>query len=160
MVAKHVGRRRLLVLADYLESHVAALPILGGEDFFDRSRFQMSVWFRKLDEHGRIAPFDRPRHKPRANECGTVGCALGWATTIPAFQRAGLALKCDKNFGEWVPALTGRRLESFRVAEEFFHLTEVEAGLLFSPRLGHRTIVQVANNIRQFVSTGALPGDA
>lgn len=61
-----IGKRRLLKLVDFLET--ADLP---GE-------FDMGSW-SKEEENG------RPK-------CGTAACAMGWATTIPSFRRAGLFL--------------------------------------------------------------------
>ena len=64
-VSRHVGLRRLLVLAEYLQT----LP---------RSKFDMGTWCS-----GRTM-----------NECGATACAFGHAVEIPAFQRAGLRM-CD-----------------------------------------------------------------
>lgn len=61
------GKRRLLKLADFLET-----AELSGE-------FDLTT----LANETRSA-------QPK---CGTRACALGWATTIPSFQRAGLCLR-------------------------------------------------------------------
>ncbi len=58
------GHRRLLVLAEFLETKVP------------RDKFNLGDWATSLD----------------SNECGTAACAVGWATTIPAFADAGLRL--------------------------------------------------------------------
>lgn len=56
-----VQAKRVLKLADFLK----AVP---------RKRFSMETW---CSGDG-------------LNQCGTTGCAGGWATTMPAFQRLGL----------------------------------------------------------------------
>lgn len=60
------GKRRLLKLADFLET--ADLP---GE-------FNLETMAQ-----------DWRAGQP---QCGTQACALGWATTIPSFRKAGLSL--------------------------------------------------------------------
>lgn len=64
------GHRRLLVLAEFLETKV---PI---------EKFNLDTWASgELDE------------------CGTTACACGWATTIPEFAAAGLTLSPLTVFG-------------------------------------------------------------
>jgi hypothetical protein len=56
--------------------------------------------------------------------CGTVCCALGWACTMPEFNRAGLAFgKYDMPFY--------REYEFGQAGREFFGLTEEEEDSLF-----------------------------
>lgn len=59
-----VGNRRLLKLADFLDK----LP---------RKRFTYDRWVAE---------------DWTEKSCGTAGCALGWAASMPAFQRLGLSI--------------------------------------------------------------------
>lgn len=60
----------MIYLADFLEK----LP---------RKKFDLGEWSRGWDEE---------------NECGTTGCAIGWAATLPRFVRRGLKLRVAPNF--------------------------------------------------------------
>src|SRR4051812_34205362 len=68
MTRRHA--RRLLKLANKLET----VP---------RKKFDMGQWWG-------------PVRDAQENVCGTAGCALGWATTVPSFRAAGLSLKVNK----------------------------------------------------------------
>lgn len=57
------------------------------------------------------------------NLCGSSGCALGWATAIPEFRKAGLHLE----YGE--PCYNGYYGEA--AAEAFFEITAEAADQLF-----------------------------
>lgn len=111
------GKKRLLKLADFLQT-------------VKPKRFDMG-FFATGDLH----------------ECGTAGCALGWATMVPSFQKAGLYL----DDGMSVRFKGSRVHDSFRVAEKFFDLTEREAENFFLRRENHETPKQVARNIRAAV---------
>jgi hypothetical protein len=116
------GKRRLLKLADFLET----VP---------RKRLDMSIF----------ATGD-------LRECGTSGCALGWATQIPSFRRAGLYLD------ETSPRLRGRPriVDPFQVAREFFDLSAYDAADLFTPNYdGSDTPKEVAKRFRKFVASKA-----
>lgn len=93
-----IGKRRLLKLADFLET--ADLP----------GKFDMGSWSEE-EESG------RPK-------CGTAACAMGWATTIPSFRRAGLFLN---EYGE--PEFEGHT-ES-EAAAHFFSIAISQARDLF-----------------------------
>ena len=93
-------------------------------------------------------------------DCGTVACAVGWATTIPEFQAAGLSW--DERYG--TPRY--RRSMDFRSSELFFGLGHSDAVALFTntwyrsrnPRPWYRSRnprpQTVARRIRQFVAQG------
>jgi hypothetical protein len=72
-------RRRLEKLAEFLQT----LP---------PKKFTIGQWMN-LDHTPKEAFIEID-----ANYCGTAGCALGWATTIPSFRKAGLRLYSVKNF--------------------------------------------------------------
>jgi hypothetical protein len=60
--------KRLLKLADFLDK----LP---------RKKFDFTTWVNKFTWGGKADL-----------SCGTTACAMGWATTIPAFRKLGLRL--------------------------------------------------------------------
>lgn len=105
-VSQAVGNRRLLKLARFLRT----IP---------RKRFDYSNW---VGENWKGS---------QDLKCGTTGCALGWAVTMPEFRRLGLRL------------LTGGTLKGFPIhgarigsdaAKSIFALSGLEAELLFIPR--------------------------
>lgn len=59
------------------------------------------------------------------DECGTTGCAMGWATTIPEFQRLGL-----RRVGKMVEL---GPLEAYGAAIRLFGIQYETAHHLFSP---------------------------
>lgn len=90
MVSNRVGNARLLKLAKFL----ARLP----PERFDYSRWVGADWKGKQDL-----------------SCGTSGCALGWASTMPAFRRLGLHLRplvrgldAEWSIPEWGQPRVGR----------------------------------------------------
>lgn len=101
--------------------------------------------------------FDRPK---KEWSCGTAACALGYATTIPSFRKAGLRLR--------VTSFSNRRAywleigddddddEARSIAREFFgdyyDGSNVDTEWLFHPHDDHQTPKQVATNIRKFVA--------
>ena len=61
------------------------------------------------------------------NECNTVGCALGWAATIPEFKEAGLFLGSfsdDTNIPSIKYKKLGRLYSGQKAAEKFFGISE------------------------------------
>lgn len=119
-----VGKRRLLKLAEFLDT----LP---------PARFDMGSW---APDKGTLA------------DCDTTACALGWATTIPGFRRAGLKM------GDMVPEFDG--LEELDAAEFFFGLRPSQASSIFIPReyegfVADITPQMVARKIRALVSEAA-----
>jgi hypothetical protein len=96
-------------------------------------------------------------------KCGTVACALGWATQMPEFRRLGLKAKWVKDcWAEFrlIPVFYGEMGPG--AACPVFGLTEDEAWFLFMPAAtltadgdrspgGNATPKQVAKHIRRFV---------
>lgn len=124
-----VGRRRLLVLADFLER---------GD--LREGKFAMSHW-----------SVNNKLGVPKLGDCGTAACALGWATMIPSFRRAGLHLG---RYGE--PVITDGE-HPLDAAETLFGINQYEADSLFIPddadRLkGARGRKIVAGRIRKLVA--------
>jgi len=86
----------------------------------------------------------------KPHDCGFVGCALGWATTIPEFAKAGFGR--DEGLG--YPIFGGQT--SISAGASFFGLDYDDAYLMFMP-VGYRelyrpaTAKDVADKIRRFL---------
>lgn len=144
-VTREEGDRRMIVLADYLHDHVAKLT---------SALFDMSIWAQK--KYGTV--------RPKVGDCGTAACALGWATTIPEFESAGLHLFV---FTDGIGGFESEpRLKKFPagdndpfgVAAKFFDIPYGDASKLFYPAKGHQTALEVSENLRKYVQSGTLPG--
>lgn len=126
------GKRRLLKLADFLEK----LP---------PRKFAMRTWATAAKE-------GRP-------SCGTAACALGWATAIPAFYKAGLYLHPtpERLFHQYEPRIGRRRQIS--AGAFFFKLSRKQALELFAPadterlsgKHGQKVVIK---RIRALVASG------
>lgn len=139
--------RRLKRLIDFLEQ----LP---------RAKFNFGRWTAGWD----------PKH-----ECGTAACAMGWAGTIPFFQKLGVSVKRARDpYGadDWTSALVcvdpedgARRNEQpVTAAARIFGVSGEEAAFLFLPdrwfELGGETVSspdryatpkKVAKHLRRFL---------
>ncbi len=102
------SRRRLLVLADFLD----ALP---------PRRFDYSSWVG-MDWKG----------LPDLS-CGTTACALGWATAIPEFQALGLRLVKTDLSHSFSRVMLGDYNTNSSAAAIVFGITSDEADYLFLP---------------------------
>lgn len=77
-----------------------------------------------------------PRQILEPTVCQTVGCAMGWAATIPEFKKAGLKLVSYSGFhgGEiGLAEIYYKGKIGFDAAAKFFEITGVDAGMLFDP---------------------------
>ena len=120
-------RKRLEKLAEFLKT----VP---------PEKFDMEQW---MDTEDATDATERSRDVPvDANACGTVGCAMGWATTIPSFRKAGLRLFRITNYlGQpssachvaLVDKKTGHISSDFSAAADFFGISISESEKLFSP---------------------------
>ena len=106
---KKLYKARLTKLLDFL-AHVPD------------ERFDLSHWRNNSKD-------DRPSYYAVDDDalrtgCGTTGCAVGWACTIPEFKEAGLSyVNSTINYGS---------LKSFQAVAEFFGVSYTEAVYLFS----------------------------
>ncbi len=95
-------------------------------------------------------------------ECKTVGCALGWAATIPEFRAAGLKLH-RMGGGLLSDCATPyyKGAVGFSAATEFFDLSRDQSGYLFDPTAyGPKTVTDidyVANRIRDIADGKKVP---
>jgi hypothetical protein len=137
-----MNKRRLLALARKLDT----VPV---------ERFDISTW---VGMHW--------QGKPDLS-CGTVACALGWATTIPSFRRLGLRLiEGSVGLTGYVVLLKdGYKVASnISAAELLFDIDTRTAELLFMPSSymaisRHVTPKIVARRIRQLVEKGEIDGN-
>lgn len=123
---------RLLKLAKFLRTRV---PV---------ERFNMATW---------AGNHDISFNEEMGLDCGTSACAMGWATTIPAFKKLGLTLKSIGRPGSCEAQLQYRDLISFDAAAEFMGLTSSQTKHLFAPSYyeEYPTPSDVAARIEQLV---------
>lgn len=123
------GNKRLRKLTDLLDT----VP----DERFDYVRWVGSNWQGKSDL-----------------SCGTTACALGWATTIPAFRKLGLRLLFDGFEGvhNIVNINKPDECDTFKVASDLFRISYEDSVSLFAPGVGegHFTARQVAKKIRNY----------
>lgn len=137
-----VGKKRLLKLADFLET----LP---------KKKFDLNVYV------GDIKDGQAPN---KQYDCGTTACAIGWCPVV--FSRSGVHYQEQYDYGgrlidmDVVFPTNDGDLQNDMGAEKFFDLTEGELNYLFMPNsymVGRRGPKSVANRIRQVVETGKVP---
>ena len=130
----------LETLATFLES----FP----KDQIENNKFNLSGWMvsneyasREFDDKPQIKESDNPFSSindenyniVEPNYCQTVGCAMGWATTIPEFKELGLFLITS------ALALNETEIHyksryGMRAVQKFFDFQDVDtASILFSP---------------------------
>lgn len=134
-------RKRLLVLADFLEGTV--LPMLDG------AKFHMGTWGDTYD--GAV-----PREIGRTKECGFAGCAMGWGYYSPALRRAGIRSTIGPNSFTEELSLVYDEDSGDTKAAEFFGLDEHEFNCCFMPGsyrgetpTGKRGIRRVVKRLRE-----------
>jgi hypothetical protein len=116
---------------------------------------EMKQW---VSHQGRVATIDVHGIKDAGKverkhllECGMAACAVGWACTIPAFQKEGLMMRAgvyldDTNLR---PFFDGE--EHFDAVMKFFDIDETRARRLFGPYRSVRTPQEWAKSARQIV---------
>lgn len=135
-----MNKERLLYLAGFLETSTAP-----------QERFDFTEWCNYIDGRG---DEDGSRPQNILDDCGTTGCAIGYACSIPDFIKQGLRLSFsgapifeDKDGTCW---------HHFEAAEKFFDLDSIDTKFLFDPHSNHlgneATAQEVAQHIRKFVA--------
>lgn len=154
MSKKSLGERRLLALADHLET-------------VDRKKFDMHRWAKfKYSVHddeqreripGRVKHLGHENYQRDFHACGTVACALGHGTTMPSLRRAGLRL-IEDSWGDADIALVKKGERSIfgasEVGEKLFGIVHRRFCQMFVPSdlfLPVSTPKQAAKNIRAVV---------
>ncbi len=135
--------RRLTKLADYMD----ALPKEANEHFY------MGDWFIHDGKHEHH--FSKRAITRRDLEfCGTSACAMGWASTIPAFRKAGLSVAPNSNL-----LLAGYQPKGslFEIIDRFFNIQREHSEHLFSGRIQVKvkTPKQWAKHCRKFLRDNA-----
>lgn len=130
-----MNKKRLSILARYLKN----VP---------RRKFDMKYWVGNADRSDPTKCLVSP-------ECGTTGCAMGHAATIPSFKRDGLRLKASWEHGKIFPHY--RNNEGFGAAADFFDISFRDSCYLFDPDEYDRyspTPKHVAKRIEAFIAQG------
>lgn len=129
MSKQKMNKKRLLKWAEFLETEVPP------------KRFDMGVWG--------TGPLSK---------CSTAACALGWATAIPSFRRAGLTTlpTFDGGFAVEYRSNDGSTYGA-SAAEQFFGIRSDDAALITDPAFYSTppTPKQVAKRIRKLVAEAA-----
>jgi hypothetical protein len=127
-----------------------------------RKRFYMGFWINVQNSvkareyvlrHGKITRLGLD------GSCGSAGCALGWAPSIPSFYKLGLRLEAG-SFSGFPQGVRFGRWHDLQAGEEFFGLNGQEASHLFAPGsypediAGHRKIEpkHVAEHIKHVLA--------
>jgi hypothetical protein len=117
-----------------------------------------------FDEQDAIKEFDMDiYYAPASPSCGTAGCALGLAATMPEFNALGLRVNENNEITYHPPyfVITYDHIDS-RAGHEFFRLTVDQFNYIFMPHYyftnfenDERISPQdVATRIRKFVADG------
>lgn len=124
-----VHAERLLMLANFLEKEVK-------EDRFNFNTWSSSAGLRDYINEAVTAKSEFIPVPEGA--CGTTACALGWATTIPAFRDLGLRLFVNR-WGEVWPGMVDDKTDDstwtniINACNRLFGLTPDETNYLFTP---------------------------
>lgn len=161
MVAKHVGRKRLLKLADHL-------------DTVTEKQFKMESWFQSITSEGYSEEISakgvdelKVDKRPNSDDdtikpifigsqgCGYAACAIGHAYSIKSFRRAGFSLVLNRwNFRTVAPRFDG--ITGFDAVDAFFAIDDDQSTALFgSDAYDNVHPKVVAQNLRDFVASGA-----
>lgn len=122
-----VGARRLLKLSKFLKDNKRKINV------------NMSYW--ALSEHNGMP------------ECGSSACALGWATTIPSFRKAGLRLYY-KSANARCYVQYNKERHPVSAASKFFNISEDDAQHIFTDWAhvyGAKAINEVCRKIEKLV---------
>lgn len=136
-----MNKERLLILATFLETMVPP-------EQWDYRRVVGSNWRGAQDL-----------------SCGTTGCALGWASSIPVLRRAGMHMDVIRFTDDEIGLST---FQIFQTAKTVFEISQRDLDYLFVPGSfcdgysglsGYATAAEVAKHIRRFVKRGGIPGE-
>lgn len=155
----HVHKKRLRALAKKLRSLTPK----------EQRHFDMTRWFA----HDNTKKHSHPLSNRRSNDpvrvatkdmlhCGTAGCAVGWAATMPMFQKLGLRMDWDASYEDGYPVLWRRQgnkvAGSIRVVRQLFGLTSQTASWLVSQYSPDESADEVADRIDELIdANGRIP---
>ena len=110
--------------------------------------FDMSTWFtgnlKRMNKNGFI------QDKKDVMACGTSACALGWAATVPLFQKQGLQVYAVRNDFELSGKKTGGLDNTVR-GKAFFDLTDNQFSELFGINENLSTPEEWADHAEDFI---------
>lgn len=152
MALSKLAVRRLTKLADY----IMTVP---------REHFDMGAWVQKYDADVGLIPF----HSDVVTAtCGTSACAIGWATAIPAFKKAGLrayvipekrdlVIICDRKPKNAELKAYRSNENSAAAAARFFNISFEDAEYLFWSKdsMGIESPKQWSRMCRKFLKENA-----
>lgn len=136
-------RKRLLVLADFLEGTV--LPMLDG------AKFDMGTWGQWRRDKG------EPKELDQVSGCGFAGCAIGWGYYSPELRRSGIRryIHTDECSCHWCEQRnTNSRDVKDAELQAFFGLDDQEfsEAFLVTSDYGRRGIRRVAKRLRKIAA--------
>lgn len=139
---------RLLTLAKFLREKVPA------------EQFNMEAWCEAGDDTDVKA----------VGDCGTAGCALGWAMAVPAFKELGLRAGFRHSIGTiYLSTVDGDgtavTYHDLQAGQELFDLSRAQAKFLFMPnsypwQRGPVRPEDVAGRIERLVQANGDPRSA
>lgn len=117
---------------------------------------RLLILAKHLDKHVESSEFSLDSWK-KTTSCGTVACACGHATSIPAFQEAGfrLELSMEEDFWkDYMPVYKG--WHGWKAVTVFFEIERDVAYHLFASGYyeGSPTSQDVAARIEEYVKNG------
>ena len=83
--------------------------------------------------------------------CGTAGCAIGHACSLPSWRRAGMRLTPTGRMPWEHSEVTFAGHENVDAVAEFLQIDYFDADMLFTKHKGHETPRQVARHIESFL---------
>lgn len=90
MALSKQAKTRILKLVENMES----LPKSAAE------HFDMGAWFKHDGDHDLPINYGQAINRHVMEDCGTTACALGWAATMPYFNKLGLKVRYNGDIGE------------------------------------------------------------
>lgn len=113
-----MNKQRLLILADALRTRIPA------------DKFDLTVWRKQSDETDEDGALEEnASDEELLNQCGTAGCAVGWACALPEFKEEGLSW-CE---GSANPLFTVPKTQygGWEAVEAFFDIDYKQARSFF-----------------------------
>jgi hypothetical protein len=115
--------------------------------------FDLQHWVSPIYEDREIREkgWFRERVRIERHQCGTAGCAIGWAAVDPWFVEHGFHLQLRAS-DQYVRPVFGNH-ENWGAVAKFFGLSKKEAHLLFDEPsyIGKVTPTEVAIRIKAFI---------
>lgn len=141
-----MNKTRLLMLANALEMRVP-------QDRFDLRGWRRNASAPEPDPHDDYLG-EEISNERLVSDCGTTGCAVGWACSMREFNDEGLIWDVAPIYRHPNPRAV--KIAGYAAVEMFFGIDGIQSQKLFSPDFyspAERTDpLAVSNRIRAFVS--------